>query len=456
MAKDKLSSKSISEDFVDWSLGISSENIPNEVKNKLKLILLDSFGLMIAARNQPYIKSLMSSFTATGNCAAIGHKKNLSPFDAITLNGTAIHGEDFDDTFEGTPVHIGSVIIPSILAATQYFNLKSENIVSGMAVGTELICRLALVSPTAIHRQGFHPTAILGALGATIGISKAIGNDKNQSVSSLGIVGSMASGIIEYLAEGTWTKRLHPGWAGACGWKASLFGKNKFIGPRTIFEGEHGIFSAFADKKILPDFSLINYQLGSKWFSSDLALKPYACGTMTQPFIDCAIKAKNKIDLKNIVEIVCKVGEGTVHRLWEPLLEKQNPSTPYSAKFSVPFCIAIGLLYGKAGLEEFSYNNIKNSELLNLASKVKYEIDPKNEYPKNYTGKIIIRTNKGNEITLKQDGLRGGKNNPMSYNEIENKFYENLKFGNISNEEMDKTKLFVDSFFEKPNFQLLK
>ena len=133
-----------------------------------------------------------------------------------------------------------------------------------------------------------------------------------------------------------------------------------------------------------------------------------------------------------------------------------NPSTPYSAKFSVPFCIAIGLLYGKAGLEEFSYNNIKNSELLNLASKVKYEIDPKNEYPKNYTGKIIIRTNKGNEITLKQDGLRGGKNNPMSYNEIENKFYENLKFGNISNEEMDKTKLFVDSFFEKPNFQLLK
>jgi len=455
MIKNKLSSKSITEDFVNWSVNLREDEVPVEVKKKLKMILLDSFGLMIATRNQKYIKSLMNSFTESGKCFAIGHKQTLSPFDAITINGTAIHGEDFDDTFEGTPVHIGSVIIPSILAAAQFFNLKSDEIISGIAIGSELICRLALVSPTAIHRQGFHPTAILGALGASMGISRAIGNNKNQTVSALGIVGSMTSGIIEYLAEGTWTKRLHPGWAAACGWKSSLFGKNNFLGPRTVLEGEHGVFKAFASNKINPDFSLINDQLGLKWYSSDLALKPYACGTMTQPYIDCAVKVRNELDLENISEIICKVGEGTVHRLWEPLVEKQNPSSAYSAKFSVPFCIAIGLKYGKAGLEEFSDKKIKDKQLLNLASKVKYEIDPNNEYPENYTGEIIVKTNEGKQIQVIQDGLRGGKKNPMSYNEVENKFNENLKFGKLNSENHIKIKSFVDTFFEKPNFKLL-
>ena len=216
-----LSSQSVAEEFVNWAINLRSNEIPKVVKNKLKLVLLDSFGLMIATRNQNYIKSLINSCTESGKCLAIGHKRTLTPFDAITVNGTAIHGEDFDDTFEGTPVHIGSVIIPSILAAAQYFNLKSNDIILGITVGTELICRLALVSPTAIHRQGFHPTAILGALGSSLAISKAIGNNENQTVSALGVVGSMTSGIIEYLAEGTWTKRLHPGWAAACGWKSS-------------------------------------------------------------------------------------------------------------------------------------------------------------------------------------------------------------------------------------------
>ena len=176
---------------------------------------------------------------------------------------------------------------------------------------------------------------------------------------------------------------------------------------------------------------------------------------MTQPFIDCAIKVKNKLNLENISEIVCKVGEGTVHRLWEPLNEKRKPSSAYSAKFSVPFCVAIGLKYGKAGLEQFVDKKIKDEQLLNLASKVKYEIDPNNEYPKNYTGEMIVKTNDGNKIKVHQHGLRGGKKNPMSLDEIENKFKDNLKYGQLNHKDHEKIKLFVDTFFEKPNFELL-
>lgn len=447
---------SSSEQIAQWSCKLKIDDIPQEVINKIKLIFLDSLGLIYASRNEEYIIALKKSFTELGKSTIPGHHEKLNPFDAITLNGTAIHGEDFDDTFEGTPVHIGSVMVSSIITASEYYNLNSEKIILGLVAGSELICRLALVSPTAIHRQGFHPTAILGCLGASLGISKILDSDKEQTTSALGISGSMASGIIEYLAEGTWTKRLHPGWAGASGWKAAHLGKNNFKGPRTVFDGTHGIFKSFADTNIIPDFTKLTHELGSYWHTNDLAIKPFACGTMTQPFIDCAIKARKKInDLNEIKSIVCKVGEGTVHRLWEPLSEKRNPTTPYSAKFSVPFCVAAGIIYGKAGLAQFTEQQINDQEILNLCSKISYEIDPLNEYPKNYSGEIEITLNNLEMIRETQSSLRGGKLFPLDQSEVEEKFFDNLKFGNLSLREIDNIKKFYDTLFEKPDFSLL-
>ena len=442
--------------FSTWCFNLEYKEIPNEVIDKIKLIFMDSLGLIFASRNEDYIKAIKQSFTDSGNCTVPGHLEKLCPSDAIVLNGTAIHGEDFDDTFEGTPVHVGSVMCSSLLTAAEYYKLKPKEILKGLAVGSELMCRLALVSPMAIHKQGFHPTAILGAFGASIGISKILKNSVLQTTSSLGIVGSMASGIIEYLAEGTWTKRLHPGWAGASGWKSAHLGKNNFKGPRTVFEGKNGIFNSFTDSKIIPDFKKLTDDLGSYWHTNNLAIKPFACGTMTQPFIDCAIKAREKInDLNEIKSIICKVGEGTVHRLWEPLSEKRKPTTPYSAKFSVPFCIAVGLYFGKAGLLEFTEEQIKNREILNICSKISYEIDPQNEYPKNYSGEINIILKNSQVIQETQPGLRGGKLFPLDEKEVEEKFFNNLKFGNLSSREVNNVKKFFATFFNDPDFSLL-
>ena len=453
---NKFDELGIAEIFSKWSFDLEYKDIPNEVIDKIKLIFMDSLGLIFASRNEDYIKAIKKSFTDSGNCTVPGHLEKLCPSDAIVLNGTAIHGEDFDDTFEGTPVHVGSVMCSSLLTAAEYYKLEPKEILKGLAVGSELMCRLALVSPTAIHKQGFHPTAILGAFGASIGISKILKNSVLQTTSSLGIVGSMASGIIEYLAEGTWTKRLHPGWAGASGWKSAHMGKNGFKGPRTVFDGKNGIFSSFADSKIIPDFKKLTDDLGSYWHTNNLAIKPFACGTMTQPFIDCAIKAREKInDLNEIKSIICKVGEGTIHRLWEPLSEKRNPTTPYSAKFSVPFCIAVGLYFGKAGLLEFTEEQIKNRKILNLCSKISYEIDPKNEYPKNYSGEINILLKNSQVIRETQPGLRGGKLFPLDEKEVEEKFFNNLKFGNLSSREVNNVKKFFATFFNDPDFSLL-
>jgi 2-methylcitrate dehydratase PrpD len=203
------------------------------------------------------------------------------------VNGTAAHGEDFDDTFEGGPVHAGAVIVPAVLAACERHNPDGRMALIGIAAGTEVLCRLSLVVPKAVHKAGFHPTAIFGAMGAAAGVGAALNLNAKQIVDALGIAGSMAGGIIEYLAEGAWTKRLHAGWAAQSGIRAALLARGGFVGPRTVFEGVHGLFHGFAHTSD-GDYNALLGDFGTRWVTDTVAFKPYPCGTMAQPYIDCA------------------------------------------------------------------------------------------------------------------------------------------------------------------------
>jgi 2-methylcitrate dehydratase PrpD len=250
--------------------------------------------------------------------------------------------------------------------------------------------------------------------------------------SALGIAGSMASGIIEYLAEGTWTKRMHPGWAAQSGLRAALMARAGFTGPRTVFEGVHGLYRAFAPS-IPPDFDPLLDGFGSRWIMQGIAFKPYACGTMTQPFIDCAIRlADDGVRASDIAEISCEVAEGTVHRLWEPLEVKRRPPTPYAAKFSTPFCVAIGLLERAAGLAQFTESRIHDPAVLELASKVRYQINPADEYPRQFTGHVRATLKDGTQREARQPHLRGGERAPLSADEVERKFATNAMHGGWS------------------------
>ena len=441
------------EEFSGWATKLKTQDIPSDIQEVLSFLVKDISGVIVAARNEDYIQSLIKTYSNTGNIVALGHKNVFDVFSSSIICGTAAHGEDFDDTFEGNPIHVGATMVSTFLSAGQFFKLNGEQILKGIAIGAELICRMALVSPTAMHKQGFHPTSICSVFGATAGLGAVLGLNQKQLSSALGVAGSMSSGIIEYLAEGTWTKRIHPGWAASSGIHAALLGRSDFLGPRTVFEGTHGFFKAFTIKEIENDFSHLVEGLGTRWECKNLAFKPYACGTMAQPFVDCAIQIKKQIsDLTEIKSIKAKVGEGTVHRLWEPREEKNNPSTPYSAKFSVPYCVAVALVKGGAGLEEFNVTNIKDPEILKIANLMTYEIDPNDEYPKNYTGTLIVETIDGKIIEAKQPCFRGGKKQPLTKEDFNSKFNKNLKYAKLNDDQSKQLEEFTNSIFANTDF----
>jgi 2-methylcitrate dehydratase PrpD len=424
-----LPNSSVAEQLAEKIAALKPGTLPATTTRKCEDLLIDVVGLCVTARNEDYVKNSLAGCDDNGSCTAIGHRRTLIAAGAAFVNGTAAHGEDFDDTFEGGPVHAGAVIVPAVLAACERHNPDGRMALIGIAVGTEVLCRLSLVVPKAVHKAGFHPTAIFGAMGAAAGVSAALGLNARQIVDAFGIGGSMAGGIIEYLAEGAWTKRLHAGWAAQSGIRAALLARAGFVGPRTVFEGVHGLFHGFAHTT-KGDYEALIGDFGTRWVTDTLAFKPYPCGTMAQPYIDCARRlAARGIKPEDIKEIVCEVAEGTVHRLWEPLADKQSPRNGYAAKFATPYLLATGFVHGGVGLGAFTEGAIRDERVLALAAKVKFVIDPDNAYPNNYTGHIRATLGDGSAVEERQPYLRGGAREPLTRRDLTDKFMLNAQHG---------------------------
>jgi len=415
-------------ELADWIADLTRDDIPAPTRAAIENTVVDTVALTIAALDTDYGYAVRKAFDARGQCTVWGVQETFDLAGAAVINGTCGHGEDYDNTFEGCPVHTGVVIVPALFAAGEALKLSNADVAKGLVVGIEVANRLGIIAGKGVHAAGFHPTAILGTMGAAAGVAAAMGQTAVQIQDTLGVAGSMAAGIIEYLADGSWTKRMHAGWAAQSGIRAAQMGAAGFNGPKTVFEGVHGLYAAFAPS-IKPDFAPLTDGLGVDWQAANVAFKPYACGTMTQPFIDCAVRLKAKgVNPDDIVSITCEVGEGTVHRLWEPLTQKQKPPTAYAAKFSSPYTIAAGLVHGDAGLAQFTDEAVSDPKALAIAGKVAYVIDPDNDYPNNYTGHIRAELKDGSIIEERQAQLRGGIKDPMSRDDLLGKAKANLTF----------------------------
>ena len=394
-------------------------------------LVLDITGICIAARHEPYVLAAIAAIDQPGPCTVVGAALTLGAEGAAFVNGTAAHGEDFDDTYEGGPVHAGAVIVPAVLAAAQRHGASGADLLRGIAVGVEVTCRLCAVAPMKVHKAGFHPTAIFGVMGAVAGVGALLRLNEAQLVNAFGIAGSMAGGIIEYLAEGAWTKRMHPGFAAQSGYRAVRLALGGFIGPRTVFEGQHGFFHGYANTGD-GDFEAMLDGFGITWVWPTIAFKPYACGTMAHPFIDCARALRRRgIAHEQIERIECDTAEGIVHRLWEPLAMKQAPLNAYAAKFSIPYAVAVALLHDNAGLAEYTDALAHDPTLRALAAKVSYRVDPANPYPKQFTGHMRVTLKDGTVHDERQGYFKGGVEHPLSDDDIAHKFLANCAHGGL-------------------------
>lgn len=441
MVESGTNEETVAERFSAFLASLTLDALPAEVRTIATRDLIDAAGLCLAARPSVYMRQILESADGDGPCTAIGQAKVLTAQDAALANGVAIHGEDFDDTLEGAPIRVGAMVIPAVLAVGERFALSGGQTLLGIAAGLETVCRLNHVAAGHMHRAGFHPVGVIGALGAAAGAGVALGLDRDRLTAAFGIAASMSSGIIEYLTDGAWTKRLHPGWAAQSGLKAALIAKTGFFSPRTVFDGTHNFFKTFAPTAT-PDYSHVTDGLGDDWYMTRIVFKPYACGTMIHPYIDCARRlGRDGVKADDIESILCDTGEGLVHRLWEPLDAKHGPPSGYAAKFSMPFCMALGFYEDDAGLAQFDDAKVREPHLLEFSKKISYRIDAENEYPRNYSGHLRVTLRSGEVLKYDQPHMRGGMREPLNHDEIVQKFFSNAAYGGWSE---DRAKILLD------------
>jgi 2-methylcitrate dehydratase PrpD len=322
-------------------------------------------------------------------------------------------------------IHAGCCIVTTALAVGEACKASGKSVLEAAAAGFEVMFQMGVAAPGRFHARGFHPTAITAPFGATAVAGRLYGLTAEQLTHAFGIAGSQSSGIIEYLADGSWTKQFHAGWSAHAGIIASLLAQNGFHGPRTVLEGTHGVFSGFA----APDGLRLErlYDIGREWHLPKVVFKLYPCGSIAHPYIDCALQVRKTQDfrLNDIESIICRTHEGPVPRLWEPLEMKRQPPTPYAAKFSIPYSVAAALVKGRVSLEEFSEQSIQDPGVLSVARKVGYELDPTLDYPRHFSGHVKVIMKNGHVIESNQAHARGSIEAPIPPEEIETKFRHN-------------------------------
>jgi 2-methylcitrate dehydratase PrpD len=410
--------------------GLKLEDAPPAVVDKAKLVFLDTLGIALASSTMDFGQMVSNVAQKLGGAPAsrlIGSPVKVAAANAVLANGTLAHGLDYDDTLEAAIVHTGCCAGMTALAVGEETGASGRAVLEAAIGGTEVMCKVGLVAPGKFHARGFHPTALCSTFGAAAAAGRLYGLSLAQWVDAFGLCGSQSSGIIEYLADGTWTKRLHPGWSAHGGVIATLLAGEGFRGPATVFEGTHGFYRSFGGANEYP-FEKLN-ELGRIWEIPKLTFKSYPCGSISHPYMDCALTLRQKYAIvpERVAEIVCRTAEGPVHRLWEPLEQKQRPPTSYAAKFSLPFSIAVMLIRGRAGLEEFSDEAIEDAGILALAQKVRYELDPTIDYPRHFSGHVKIKLADGTILEENQPYPRGGFESPLPPEEIEQKFRANAR-----------------------------
>jgi 2-methylcitrate dehydratase PrpD len=405
-------------------------DVPADVVAKAKLVFLDTLGIALASSTMDFgamVSKVAQKLGGAGDSLVIGSPIKVAAANAVIANGTLAHGLDYDDTLEEAIVHTGSCAWMTALAVGEEVGASGAAVLEAAIVGTEVLCKVGLVAPGKFHARGFHPTAICSTFGAAATAGRLYGLTLDQWVDAFGLCGSQSSGIIEYLADGTWTKRIHPGWSAHGGVIATLLAKEGFRGPAKVFEGTHGFFSAFGGKNDYRYEKLL--ELGKNWEIPRLTFKSYPCGSISHPYMDCALRIKQKYSPapEKIAEIICRTAEGPVHRLWEPLADKQKPVSSYGAKFSLPYSIAVMIVRGRAGLEEFTEEAIRDPAVLDLARRIRYELDPTIDYPRHFSGHVKVFMRDGTMLEENQLHPRGGFEDPLPPEEIEEKFRANAR-----------------------------
>ncbi|MSQ68819.1 MAG: MmgE/PrpD family protein [Gammaproteobacteria bacterium] len=413
-----------------FAAGLTPADVPAAAVARAKLHLMDALGIGLAASTYDFARVTARALTdlaEPGTSVVIGMTQRYALRDAMLLNGVLIHGLDYDDTHAASVVHCSASAVPLVVGLGARRGASGLAVLTAYLVALEIDARLGTVAHGTLQKRGWHPTGIIGAFGCAAAAGHLLGASASGITDALGITLSMASGNLEFLHDGAWTKRLHPGWAAVSGLTAATLGRAGFEGPSQPFDGRFGLFSLLLDAAQTYDLAALQTGLGTTWAVFDNAFKPYPACHFVHAFIDCALLAHARADCTpdNIVRIEALIHPDEAPIVCEPAPSKRRPRNLYDAQFSLYYALAATLCHGRFTLAELDPSALRDPATLALVDKVVWQVDAASRYPHSYSGAILIHLRDGRRVEIRQDLNRGHAENPMSQAEVVAKFEDN-------------------------------
>lgn len=425
---------------------VDAEVGDDETRDALKRHLLDTFGLILGAREaaesslafREAVRTLVpGSGEGTGEAVSLATGESLSADAAAMLDGAFAHSLDFDDTHRESSLHPGAPVIPAALAVAQREGTSTNRLLAGVRAGYDVTCAVGrAVGPDAHYDRGFHITATCGTFGATAAAGVVAGLAPDELRDAFGANASQAAGSLQFLANGAWNKRLHPGLAARRGVTAVALAQAGFRGAAEPLGGQFGFFRAYSDD---PDPDAI--VTVEREAVAETALKPYPCCRYMHSAIDALTSLANEVDPAAVESVTVDLPAPGVRLTGDPIDAKRRPENFVDCQFSMPFAAALSLWTGDAGLRAFLdvQSELSDPSLRRLmdATEVVTTDAVSSFFPEQWAARVVVETEAGTYERLVKTAS-GEPEDPLGWAGVAEKYDELVGVAGVPTDAADE------------------
>jgi 2-methylcitrate dehydratase PrpD len=406
-----LQAPDVTERLSHFVVGTLWDDLKPEVTHQAKRSLMNFFAAALTGcRNRTIEIALqtLTDFSGGKQATVVGRSERVDALSAAFLNAASANVLDFCDTHVPTAIHPTAPVVPALLALAELTRVSGRDLLLALVLGHEVECRIGIAMSPSHYQRGWHITSTCGVFGAAVGAGKLLGLSAQQMIFALGAAATQSGGLCECL--GTPAKSVSVGNAARNGLLSALLAAKNFDGPAEPLTGAQGYYHALNE---MPDLSSLTQNLGETWEILGTAYKPYPCGFVIHPVLDCVLDWRSA----NPAAVV-----GKVIVAGNPLLaaraDRPDISTGREAQVSTQHAVAAALVTGKAGVDEFTDACVNDPKVLALRGKVTVLRDE--AFPTT-SAAVEITTADGKVHKVAQAAARGSADNPMSDRDLEDK-----------------------------------
>ncbi len=400
-------------------------DLPRDVRERAKELVLDHLAVALRGSfetSSRIVRSFVRESAPTGSATVVAGGSSLPAWAALA-NGTAAHAIEMDDVTRESSLHPGVAVVPAALAVAEGKGTTAAPFIEGIVVGYEVMIRVGnALDPASTYARGFHPTGVAGAFGAAAAAARILGLDEAQFAHALGIAGTQASGSLEFLSDGAWSKRLNPGWAAHAGIIAAELARRGFTGPMGALDGRLGLLHAYTDA---PHPELLTAGLGTSHAILTVSIKPYACCRYNHGIIDGVLELRGRgIRADQVRSMKLRLVSAAGPIVAEPIDYKRQPSTVVDAQFSAPYAAAVTLIRGASGLAEYAPDVVRDPAVRALMTRIECVRDTSFDarYPKAWPWAVEVELTDGARTEAHGEHALGDPEHPVTREGLVEKF----------------------------------